>query len=109
MSEFRDQVVLITGATGDLGTIVTRQFLDAGAHIVGVDIDWSHPPESTRILPVKIDLTDPNQCLRAVSTALEHHHRIDMLLHLVGGFTSGQTVAETSDEVWHRMLNINLN
>jgi len=109
MSEFRDQVVIITGATGALGEIVTSQFLDAGAHVVGVDIDWSHPPESARVLPLTLDLIDPQQCRQAVEAALAKHRRIDILLHLVGGFTSGQSVAETSDETWYRMLNINLN
>jgi len=93
MSEFRDHVVLITGACGALGEIVTSQFLDAGAHVVGVDIEWPEPPESQRVLPL----------------TLEHHRRIDILLHLVGGFTSGKTLAETCDAEWQRMLNINLN
>lgn len=109
MSEFRDHVVLITGACGALGEIVTSQFLDAGAHVVGVDIEWPRPPESGRVLPLTLDLIEPEQCRRAAALTLDHHRRIDILLHLVGGFTSGKTLAETCDAEWHRMLNINLN
>ncbi|MBI3680806.1 MAG: SDR family oxidoreductase [Acidobacteria bacterium] len=108
MSEFRDRVALITGAAGALGEIVTRQFLDSGAHVVGVDIHWDEPPESERVLPVQLDLTDPAECRRAVNIALEHHRRIDMLFHLVGSYSSGAAIAETGDDVWHRMLALNL-
>ena len=33
---------------------------------------------------------------------------VDTLLHLVGGFGGGQPVAETSDEIWDKMLDLNL-
>jgi NAD(P)-dependent dehydrogenase (short-subunit alcohol dehydrogenase family) len=108
MSEFRDQVVLVTGATGGLGEIVTRQFLDAGAHIVAVAAHWPTPPESQRVHPLQVDLTDPAQCRQAVTTTIDMHGRVDVLLHLVGGFTGGASIAETSDETWYRMLGINL-
>lgn len=92
-----------------LGEIVTRQFLDAGAQVVGVDLHWPGMPESQRLLPVQLDLSDPGQCRQAVDIALERHGRIDVLLHLVGGFAAGAPVAETTDETWFQMLNINLN
>jgi NAD(P)-dependent dehydrogenase (short-subunit alcohol dehydrogenase family) len=109
MSEFRDQVVFVTGACGMLGEIVTRQFLDAGAQVVGVDLHWPGMPESQRLLPVQLDLSDPGQCRQAVDIALDRHGHIDVLLHLVGGFSAGAPLAQTSDETWFQMLNINLN
>ncbi len=109
MSEFRDQVVLITGATGGLGEIVTRQFLDAGAHIVGVATEWPSTPDSQRVTALNLDLVDPAQCRQAVTETLSRHKRIDHLIHLVGGYASGMTIAETTDEVWQNMMAINLN
>ncbi len=108
MSQFRDQVVLVTGATGGLGEIVTRLFLDAGAHVVGVALRWDDAPRSARVLPLELDLSVPEQCRRAASLTLERHGRIHMLVHLVGGYSAGMTIAETSDEVWLGMLNANL-
>jgi NAD(P)-dependent dehydrogenase (short-subunit alcohol dehydrogenase family) len=108
MSQFRDQVVLITGATGGLGEIVTRLFLDAGAHVVGVALHWNEPPKTSRVLPLELDLSVPEQCRSAVNLTLERHGRIHMLVHLVGGFTAGMTIAETTDEIWLGMLNVNL-
>jgi NAD(P)-dependent dehydrogenase (short-subunit alcohol dehydrogenase family) len=101
-------VVLITGASGGLGEIVTRNFLDGGAHVVGVALDWNGDPQSYRLLPLTLDLTDPEQCRKAATQTLQQHHRIDALIHLVGGYAGGTTIAATSDETWDRMMNINL-
>lgn len=108
MSEFRDQVVFVTGACGKLGEIVTRQFLDAGAHVVAVDLQWVSPPDSERVLPIQLDLGDPAQCRKAVDIAIERFGRIDVLIHLVGGYHTGDTIAETTDETWFHMMNVNL-
>lgn len=101
-------MILITGATGGLGEIVTRNFVDGGAHVVAVALDWPEPPESHRVLPLTLDLTDPEQCRKAVTQTLQTHQRIDALIHLVGGFAGGTTLAATTDETWERMMNINL-
>ena len=37
MFDFRDQVVIVTGSTGNLGSAVVRAFQAAGAHIVAPD------------------------------------------------------------------------
>ena len=42
-----------------------------------------------------------------VKQALEHGP-MDALVHLVGGFAGGSGVAETSDETWDGMMNLNL-
>ncbi|MBI4909440.1 MAG: SDR family NAD(P)-dependent oxidoreductase [Acidobacteria bacterium] len=108
MSEFRDQVILITGATGGLGEIVTRNFVDGGAHVVAVAVDWPHPPESHRVVPLTLDLVEPEQCRKAVTQTLQEFQRIDALIHLVGGFAGGTTIAATTDETWDHMMDINL-
>lgn len=42
-----------------------------------------------------------------VKQALEHGP-LDALVHLVGGFAGGSGVAETSDETWDNMMDVNL-
>lgn len=55
--ESNNRVVLITGANGGLGTVVTRAFLDAGSSVFGVsrsisDAEFSHP--AFHALPAEI-------------------------------------------------------
>src|SRR5580700_538401 len=96
--------VLITGANGGLGTAVCQVFLTSGAKVIGVDRAWKKPaPFAT----VSADVTTADGCESMVKQALEHGP-LDALVHLVGGFTGGAGVAETSDETWDKMMNSNL-
>jgi NAD(P)-dependent dehydrogenase (short-subunit alcohol dehydrogenase family) len=104
------RTALVTGATGGLGTHVTKALLNADFMVVGLapkiqPHDFDHPHFTA--LPAALDsLTAAKQ---AVDTVLAHFGKIDVLAHLVGGFAGGQTVADTDDTTFQRMLNMNLN
>jgi NAD(P)-dependent dehydrogenase (short-subunit alcohol dehydrogenase family) len=104
------RTALVTGVTGGLGTHVTKALLDAGYTVVGIapkvhPHDFDHPHFTA--LPATLDsLTTAKQ---AVATILAHFGKIDVLAHLVGGFAGGQTVADTDDATFQRMLDMNLN
>jgi NAD(P)-dependent dehydrogenase (short-subunit alcohol dehydrogenase family) len=104
------RTALVTGATGGLGTHVTQTLLEAGFAVVGLapkvhPHDFDHPHFTA--LPATLDsLTAAKQ---AVETILAHFGKIDVLAHLVGGFAGGQSVADTDDATFQRMLDMNLN
>ena len=39
---WHDRSVLVTGAAGLLGGWVSRKLADAGARVIGLDIEWAH-------------------------------------------------------------------
>jgi NAD(P)-dependent dehydrogenase (short-subunit alcohol dehydrogenase family) len=91
--------VLITGANGGLGKAVVDAFLGTGATVYGADLQWKNQPHSNpRFHPVETNLIEAAKLAAPVDT----------LLHLVGGFDGGQPVAETPDETWEKMLDLNL-
>jgi NAD(P)-dependent dehydrogenase (short-subunit alcohol dehydrogenase family) len=103
------RTALVTGATGGLGTHVTKSLLDAGFTVVGLapkvhPHDFDHPHFTA--LPATLDSVTAAK--RAVDTILAHFGKIDVLAHLVGGFAGGQTVADTDDATFQRMLDMNL-
>ena len=100
MGEFTGRVVLIAGASGALGTVVTQAFVEAGATVAAVSRSGSE---------ISADLTRPDEAARAVQTVLSRFKRLDVLLHLAGGFEGGAPVAQTDDGVWTRMIDLNLN
>jgi len=104
------KTALVTGATGGLGTHVTQALLDAGFAVVGLapkvhPHDFDHPHFTA--LPATLDSL--NAAKQAVETILAHFGKIDVLAHLVGGFAGGQTIADTDDATFQRMLDMNLN
>src|SRR5580692_6077798 len=105
-----EKTALVTGANGGLGTHVTKALLDAGFSVVGLapkiqQSDFDHPKFTA--LPAALD--NLVTAKKAADTVISRFGKIDVLAHLVGGFAGGQTIADTDDATFQRMLDMNLN
>lgn len=107
-----DRVVLITGATGPLGRAAAAAFAADGARLglVGTDaarlgaLAGELALAETAWVPAVADLTDRDAARAAVALVEARFGRIDVLLHLVGGWTGGTPLAELDPEVLAGML-----
>ncbi len=87
-SEFKDKVILITGATGGIGYVSCLSFGAAGAIVQAIDIDRSRFEELEKkfsCLPGKIDcyqvdVSSAMQCKELVNCIIEKFNHIDLLL-----------------------------
>lgn len=104
----KGKAVLITGATGGLGRAVGRAFLDAGARVAGTapKIGQSEFPDST-FLPMPAEIASSGQAKALVDGVVAKFGQLDALVHLVGGFAGGKTIAETEDGTMERMFEVN--
>ena len=108
------KVVIISGASGGLGQTVSRLFFEAGAGValVGTRADavqaLAAELGTERTLPLVADLTEPPEAEHVVADTLVRFGRVDILLNLAGGFAGGNPVSETTVNLLHQMLNINL-
>ena len=110
--DLRDRVAIVTGAAGGLGRVVTRDMAAAGARLglmgtrldrlEGLAADLELP--SDRWLGRAADLTDAEAAAAAVDAVVERFGRADILVHVVGGWTGGTTVAETPLDQFGSML-----
>src|SRR3954466_4104766 len=100
MNTMEGKVTLITGAKGGLGTFVTEAFLAAGATVVGVSrsIQASDFP-NPRFAAMPAELANGAAARQLASDVAAKFQRIDILVHLVGTYAGGTTVAETDEEV----------
>ena len=106
--------VLLTGGTGGLGTGVTPEVLNRGVASLTIpyyraqDVERlkGHiaPADLARIRFVAADLTDESD----VQSLIKNMERVDVLIHLVGGFSMG-TTHDYSYEQWKKDLDLNLN
>jgi NAD(P)-dependent dehydrogenase (short-subunit alcohol dehydrogenase family) len=103
------KVAVVTGADGGLGQKVTNALLDAGFAVVGISRkirqdSFDHPHFTA--LPSTLDSLSAAK--NAIETVMSHFGKIDVLAHLVGAFTGGQTIADTDDVSFQRMFDVNL-
>jgi NAD(P)-dependent dehydrogenase (short-subunit alcohol dehydrogenase family) len=106
----KDRVVLITGAKGALGSFVTRKFLDEGALVVGTSLSISEQDfPAPNFSACSADLTKSADVDQTIETVANRFGRLDVLVHVLGGFAGGQTIAQTDDATWEQMRDLNLN
>lgn len=99
MSEFEGKRVVVTGAAGVLGRAVADRFHEHGGTVSGIDVVQFEAPFQT----YTADLTSLVEAKRVT----EEIGSVDILLNIAGGFTMGDSVADTSDETWDFMFDLN--
>jgi NAD(P)-dependent dehydrogenase (short-subunit alcohol dehydrogenase family) len=106
---YSKRIALITGASGALGESVLQVFLDAGFHVAGVSRKIENrSTHNPRFFGLNADLMDSVSTASAVQRIIDRFRRIDILVHLVGGFEGGKPLIETDDAAFDRMLDLNL-
>ena len=104
------KIALVTGADGGLGTYVTQALLDAGATVVGVSRKIQQSDfNSAAFTALPADISSAAGAQSMVESVMARFGRLDIVAHTVGGFSGGQTVAETDDATFRRMFDLNLN
>jgi NAD(P)-dependent dehydrogenase (short-subunit alcohol dehydrogenase family) len=110
MSEFEGQVAIVTGAAGGVGREVVRLLHDAGASVVAEDLSPAVAELETsdgRIVAVQGDVAQADTAGAAVSAALEHFGRLNILVNNAARFLM-KSILDTSDEEWDGLLATNV-
>jgi NAD(P)-dependent dehydrogenase (short-subunit alcohol dehydrogenase family) len=109
------QVVLITGAAGNLGSAVARAFRAHGARLVLVERSGDKlvraygADEQPDLLPIgDVDLVDPAAWQGIVARAVARFGGIDALVHTVGTYRGGRTLAEEDLATWGTLFDANV-
>ena len=105
-----DTIALVTGANGGLGVHVTRALLEAGYFVAGLapnikQSDFGHQ----RFTAIASKLESLDGAKRAVDMLVSRFGKVDILVHLVGGFAGGPSIAETDDTTFQQMFELNVN
>lgn len=109
----QDKVIIITGATGALGKLTAKTFAETGALLALLDNDQGKLdslveelklPEE-RLFALVVDLRDGGAVRDSAEAVADKFGRVHALIHLVGGWTGGKTIAETHISDLEGMLN----
>lgn len=114
--EFRGKVALVTGGTGGLGQHVTRTFAEQGATVVVpyreeqsfVALQQTLGQLRSTVHGMQANLLEETTVAQMVAAVANKFSRIDILVHLVGGFMGGVAVVESTLAQWQEMLRLNL-
>jgi NAD(P)-dependent dehydrogenase (short-subunit alcohol dehydrogenase family) len=117
MGKLNDKIVFITGGASGIGKASAIEAAKEGATVVVADLaNAQHEATIQEIaafdrktLFVPIDVADANSVKQAIETTVKTFGRLDVGLNNAGIGFSSKNVAETSEEEYLRVININLN
>jgi NAD(P)-dependent dehydrogenase (short-subunit alcohol dehydrogenase family) len=113
--DFTNQVVVITGAAGNLGVAVARAYQKAGAKLVLLDrspdrlqklfTDLAASPD--HYLATDVDVTDAESVAAVAAETASRFGRVDALINTAGGYRAGTPLHETPLTDWDFLMNLN--
>jgi NAD(P)-dependent dehydrogenase (short-subunit alcohol dehydrogenase family) len=93
-SDFSDRVVLVTGGTRGIGAAIAQRFRQAKATVVAIG-------------RADADVRDPEQVDRLITTIVERHGRLDVVVNNAGG-TPYAEAAIASPRLHAKVIELNL-
>ena len=112
--EFDDEVVLVTGGCGALGSAVAASFDGAGATVCVTDVvepgDDEAQIDADRVDfdYFRGDLTEEDEAQRIVEAVVAEHGRLDVLCNIAGTWAGGSPIHQTDVETFDMLMAVNL-
>lgn len=103
------KTVIITGANGNLGTSVTREFLNKGYQVVATVVTEAMKteiPAEERLDVQVVDLSNETAAAGFVQSVIDTYKTVDAALLLVGGFAAGD-ITNTSVSDIDKQISLN--
>lgn len=110
---FIDKVVIITGASSGIGLATAKLFASYGSKVVIASRSFdklqaikNEMPEPDKILCIKADVSNEDDCRNLVEQTVEHFGRIDILVNNAGISMRARFI-DLDLDVIHRLMNTN--
>jgi NAD(P)-dependent dehydrogenase (short-subunit alcohol dehydrogenase family) len=115
MNEFKDQIVLITGAARGIGKSIAKRFALAGAQVIIADINETEGSKSAEQITkegykaefVKIDLGDTTSVEAVIQHCFDQYSHLDVLVNNARGGQRTSPLEETEAN-WQVAFDISL-
>lgn len=109
---FKDKVIVITGAGSGMGRELTKQLVQKGAHVAAIDIHEKALMETVVMAGGKVsshlvDITDQLKVNALPEQILQVHGKMDGLINNAGIIQPFSDVRELDDRVIHKVMDIN--
>lgn len=103
--EFKGLTAVVTGAGSGIGLAVARALHLEGARVFGLDLENGEMADSATW--IQCDVGDLQKVTFAFEQIAKETDTIDILANIAGVGAVG-TVEDSTEEEWHRVLNINV-
>ena len=108
--DFEEDVAVVTGAGGALGSAVAESFAAAGATVAAVDVVDREDADVDldAVEYYHADLTDESDVETLVDRVVDDHGGLDALCNIAGTWRGGDPIDETDVETFDLLFDVNL-
>ncbi|PWE57517.1 3-oxoacyl-ACP reductase [Metarhizobium album] len=111
------RIAVVTGAAQGIGLATVEALAEAGATVVLTDMKAEQLKASADAMREKgytvdsevLDVTDPAAVQAAHDAIVARHGRVDILVNNAGIAISNRPAETMDDEVWNKVIDVNLN
>ena len=113
--QFKDKIVIVTGAGSGIGKATALEFSKLGATVAVCDINIDNAQQtiidigrtSGRAKAFYINVADSSSVAGAITNILDEYGRLDILVNVAGIIFLGK-IEDITDDAWDRVMDINL-
>lgn len=115
MNRFENQIAIVTGGGGGIGSAICERLAAEGAHAIVADLDLQAAETVANQIraaggkadAVPVDIADGKACAALVDQAVATHGRLDVLANNAGINRRGNLLSLTEED-WHVSFAVNL-
>lgn len=112
-----NKIAVVTGAARGIGYAIAEALAEAGALVVLTDMNRALLDEAVAKLAASgarvegevLDVTDSKAAQRVNDAVVARHGRVDVLVNNAGIAISNHPAETMTDEVWNKVIDVNLN
>ncbi len=110
--EDNNQLAMVTGAAGVLGSAIAKSFISNNYRVILVDLDQEKLDALAQELghsaqPIALDISDAHAVKNTCGLVREQHGDVSVLVNNAG-ILSNNKLENTSDQEWQNILSVNL-
>lgn len=107
-NKYRENAVaLVTGGASGIGAAVLKMLLESGVRCASFDLNEAALPPG-ECLGITGDVSDSEDCARAVASTAERFGRLDLVAHCAGIFSAVAPLAEMDVAAFDRLMAVNV-
>lgn len=103
---FNKKVVVITGGAGGLGKALGKQLIEQGAKVAALDLHIGGLLATENLLPISVDLTNPEALQKAVEQVTSLFGGVDILINNAG-ITHMSKFEDTTESLFNTIMAVN--
>lgn len=116
--DLKGKIALVTGASAGMGKAIAEKFLYAGMTVIGtgrrkekLENSMNHFPEflQANFIPFCGDVGCAEDNKKVLDMINNQFGQLDVLVNNAGVMDGMTPVGDVSDELWHQVMNVNIN